>query len=322
MVNIHINGDKSFFKSKNSINRFKNKIKELGDPNLINPSDFLKEGCDFSFREEKDDIFAEILTQNYVKSEDVEVNDDSLHIHIVGDKSLFKSKNSVIKFKNKLRELRDPYLIVKTDFLQDGYEFKFKEEKNEIFAEIQKENFLWGDNRRSDINYKVEDNKPIDPKEEGRRKVKERLKYLREKRTGVHDREMHEVKKSVDKSLFKKYLTIKQNSPDIPIKKPNELLDNPEENKQEIQMFSSGMIEITKNPALDKMISEYYKEISEKVGYEVIDRNQLETMFNQMQNTQTPGNQEALPESINLNSYVDSDTESESSDVEDVEMDV
>ena len=49
MVNIHINGDKSFFKSKNSVNRFKNKIKELGDPNLINPSDFLKEGCHFLF---------------------------------------------------------------------------------------------------------------------------------------------------------------------------------------------------------------------------------------------------------------------------------
>ena len=28
---------------------------------------------------------------------------------------------------------------------------------------------------------------------------------------------MNQVKKSVDKSLFKKYLTIKQNSPDIPI---------------------------------------------------------------------------------------------------------
>ena len=54
----------------------------------------------------------------------------------------------------------------------------------------------------------------------------------------------------------------------------------------------------------------------------MIDRNQLETMFNQMQNAQNPKQQEALPESINLNSYVDSDTESESSDVEDVEMDV
>ena len=54
----------------------------------------------------------------------------------------------------------------------------------------------------------------------------------------------------------------------------------------------------------------------------IINQQQLETMFNQLQAQQHPEpkkESEPLPESINLNSYVDSDTESES-DVEDVEM--
>ena len=322
MVNIHITGDKSYFKSKNSVNRFKNKIREIGDPQLINYSDFLKDGCEFKFKEEGEDIYAEIVHDNYQgDNNDSITNDNSLSVHIVGDKSLFKSKNCINKFKAKVKELGDPHLIVKSDFLQDGYEFKFTEENKQVYAEIRKELFLWGDNRKPEDKI-AQSSEPLSAQEEGKRRVREKLKYFRDKRNGVHHREMHDIKKSVDKSLFRIYFAIVKHVPDVPIKKPNELLDNPEQYKQEIQMFSSGMVEITKNRVIDNLICSYYKEVSEKVGFEIINQQQLETMFNQLQAQQHPEpkkESEPLPESINLNSYVDSDTESES-DVEDVEM--
>ena len=138
-----------------------------------------------------------------------------------------------------------------------------------------------------------------------------KLKALRNKRNGVDIREMNDMKKSVSKSLFKKYAMLKNMDVNIPIPKPTDLLDDPEKHKQEIQMFASGLIQITKNPQVDGLICEYFKEVSETVGYDILSREEVEKMLG----TQQPAvEKEAVPPSIDLNSYVDSDTESESSD--------
>ena len=112
---------------------------------------------------------------------------------------------------------------------------------------------------------------------------------------------------------------ITQMVPNFPLPKPNELLDNPEKHKQEIQMFSSGLVQLTQNPKIDGLVTEYFKEISEKVGYEILSKEEIDKLMEQNM-PQAPKKEEQLPASINLNSYVDSDTESDDSDVSDVEM--
>ena len=119
------------------------------------------------------------------------------------------------------------------------------------------------------------------------------------------------------KNIFKKYATITQMVPNFPLPKPNELLDNPEKHKQEIQMFSSGLIQLTQNPKVDRLVAEYFREISEKVGYEILSKEEINKLMDQNM-PQTPKKEEQLPPSINLNSYVDSDTESDDSDETDV----
>lgn len=235
-----------------------------------------------------------------------------VNIHITGDKSLFQSKNAITRLKNKIRELGDPQLIESDQFLKENYEFKFKEQKDDIFVEIQEKHYLWGDNT-------PQSNNQVTNKSSGRDKLKARLQELRNKRLGIHAREMHSIKKSVDKSIFKKYAMITQMVPNFPLPKPNELLDNPEKHKQEIQMFSSGLVQLTQNPKIDGLVTEYFKEISEKVGYEILSKEEIDKLMEQNM-PQAPKKEEQLPASINLNSYVDSDTESDDSDVSDVEM--
>ena len=241
-----------------------------------------------------------------------------VNIHIVGDKTFFQSKNAIARLKTKIRELGDPQLIVSNEFLKENYEFNFKEEKDDIFVNIQETNYLWGD--MGTKNKSTPEIKQVDNKEDGKEKLRAKLRELKNKRAGVHVREMNTIKKSVDKSIFKKYSILKQMIPNFPIPKPTDLLDDPEKHKQEIQMFSSGMIQLTQNPQLDGLLSEYFREISEKVGYPILSKDEVDKMMEQnMPEQQKPT--DSVPASINLNSYVDSDTESEDdSEVSDVEM--
>ena len=223
-------------------------------------------------------------------------------------------KQDKTRLKNKIRELGDPQLIESDQFLKENYEFEFKEQKNDIFVDIREKNYLWGNMASNNMR---PSNNQVSKKSDGKERIRERLKELRNKRLGIQAREMHTIKKSVDKNIFKKYATITQMVPNFPLPKPNELLDNPEKHKQEIQMFSSGLIQLTQNPKVDRLVAEYFREISEKVGYEILSKEEINKLMDQNM-PQTPKKEEQLPPSINLNSYVDSDTESDDSDETDV----
>lgn len=310
MVNIHITGDRDFFKSKNSINKFKTELRELKDPFLIDKKKFLKDGYEFEFKDEGEDIYVNIKKEHFVWGDNrtadqfnEELEDGNESYHIIGDKSLFVSKSSVQKFKNELKDFGDPLLIDKTKYLKPGYDFEFNEDGSKIFIDIIKEKFVWGDNTQEQ------------PKN-GKDKLKEKLKFFQDQRTGKYSKEMNDERKKIDKVLFKKYSVVKSIVKDFPITKPSDLIENPEKHKGEVQILSSGLIKITQNESIDKVIRKYYKEMSDMLGFEVLTEEELKKIVPQPQ--EQPPQQESIPEPINLNSYVDSDTESDS-DVEDVE---
>ena len=60
-----------------------------------------------------------------------------------------------------------------------------------IFVEVKTKEYVWGDNRK-------------DEKVDARAKIKQRLRELRDIRSGKHHREMRVMKKSVDKDNEKK----------------------------------------------------------------------------------------------------------------------
>ena len=77
------------------------------------------------------------------------------------------------------------------------------------------------------------------------------------------------MKKTVDKDLFQKYVWLKQNVPGLPLPKPNEVLDDPEKHKEQIELFGSGLMQISGNPKIDQNIASYFRSIADKIGFEV-----------------------------------------------------
>ena len=229
-----------------------------------------------------------------------------MNVHIVGDKDLFKSKNALTKLKSDLKELKDPFLLDYRKYLKEGYEFVFNEETDEdLYVDIRKEYFLWGDmGTKPDSN----NSKEI---------LRKRIKELEDKRTGKNARELKEIKKLVDKNLYKRYAVVSKIAGNFPIVKPNEILEDPEKYRQEIQMFSSGVLKLTGNQQVDMVIAKYYSEIANLVGFEVFSKEKIELLLNENQPQQKPV-ENSVPEAINLSSYVDSDSDSDS-DGEDVE---
>ena len=315
MVNIHVIGDRSPFKSKKSVEKLKAEIKELGDHLLIDKTKFLKEGNDFEFREEEDNLYISIKKEDFVWGDnrtvdqinsEIETTTDS--VHIIGDKNLFVSKAAIQKFKNELKEFGDPLLIDKTKYLKSGLDFKFEEDGNKLIVDIEKEQFVWGDNREESNN-----SAPQNAKD----KLKQKLKFLQDQRTGKHNKEINEERKNIDKALFKKFMVVKNIVKDFPITKPSDLINNPEKHKGEVQVLASGLVKITGNESVDKVISRYYRDMLDMLGFDMLTEQELKQMLPQSQQQSQPV-PEAIPEPINLNSYVDSDTESDS-DVEDIE---
>ena len=83
MNNIFIKGDKSFFKSKNAILRFKKKLKEIKNfKNIenINDSDFLEENYSFNITKDKIDENNFNYNVNIIKSEEKIKNNKRLEL--------------------------------------------------------------------------------------------------------------------------------------------------------------------------------------------------------------------------------------------------
>jgi len=221
-----------------------------------------------------------------------------VNVHILGNKEFFVSKNAIQKIKKFIKDNNDTSLIVSSNYLKEGYKFDVKKEDEDIYLTINEE----------------KNNISID-KEDKRQKLKDKLKQMKNDRYGTNIKKMNQMKKTVDKSLFKKYSLIQRFAQNTPVPKPDEVLDNPGMYKDQIQMFGSGFLKISGNEKYDSLISSYFKELADKLGYPVYSINELQEKMKQ-QMPQQPKNNETSQETtnINLESYVDSDTESESSD--------
>ena len=192
-----------------------------------------------------------------------------VNIHISFEKSEFKSKNSVDRFKKSIRELHEKgyntelidLQLSSKDFLKDEIKdktFKFDCVGEDIFVKlINVEKTIIEKSNRKETNV-----------------VKNRLKKLQDIRTGKHHKELKEIKKNSDKDLFKKYEAIKKIS-DAPIQKPNVLINESDKHKDEIEIFSSGFLEFCRDEKLNEMIVEYYRLISRKLNFKILSRDEF-----------------------------------------------
>lgn len=206
------------------------------------------------------------------------------NVHILADKNAtFKSKNAILKFKKAVKNLEDiknMNVLKPEDYLKEGFIFKFDQEGDDIKVQV----------------FKPETSKK---NQELIKKLGDKMKQQQEKRTGKKYREMKEVKNNVDKTLFKQYQKLMQYGGNLPIKRPDEILNDIEGNKQMIEMFAGGVIK-TNNKSLDKLIMDYHKKIADKVGIKITEK---------LEQKETSETKETIPED-------DEDYETDSSEEE------
>tara|TARA_E500000178_G_C17001995_1_gene746163 strand:- start:129 stop:968 length:840 start_codon:yes stop_codon:yes gene_type:complete len=249
-----------------------------------------------------------------------------VNIHISQEnKALFKSKNAVNKFKKFLKETEDTGLISDIEYLKEGYHFDFKQEGEDIYVNTKAEDHVWGKQLAEQQKSQSLLGKPVQQPQTGREKIRKRLEELRAKRSGRPMREINSMKKSVDKNIFQKYLWIQQNVGGLPLPKPTEILEDPMKYKEQIELFGSGFMKISGNQKIDQTICEYFKLLGDKVGITPLNPQQIQEKIKASQPQapqapQAPPENFDLPSNINLSNYVDSDTESESSDDEEEEQ--
>ena len=235
-----------------------------------------------------------------------------VNIHISQEsKGNFKSKNAITRLKKFLKETPDVELVSAVEYLKEGFQFDFKEDGEDIHVGTKIAEHIWG-NMVSQPQTSLQPEKPDSNKD----RLKQRLKELHAIRTGKVMREMREVKKSVDKHLFQRYVWLKQNVPQFPIPSPTDILDDPQKYKDEVELFGSGFMKLSGNAKIDGTIAEYFKMIGDKLGFQALTLDQIQEKMNtnRPQQPQAPPENFDLPSNINLSNYVDSDTESESSD--------
>jgi hypothetical protein len=226
------------------------------------------------------------------------------------NKCKFKSKNAILKLKKFLKEHEDIGLVSSIDFLKDGYQFILSQEGYDITVNIKDEEHIWG-NQQQHV-----DKDMIQPPHHGmtdRERLRKKLKELHTKRSGRDFRDLKSMKKTVDKDIFERYAWLKQNVPGVPIPKPTEILDDPEKHKEQIELFGSGLMQISGNKKVDQYIAEYFGIIAKKIGFDVLTKEQIQERMKPPQ-PPAPPQEFDLPSNINLSNYVDSDTESESDD--------
>ena len=241
-----------------------------------------------------------------------------VNVYITGDKDKFLSKNAIGRLKKKIKQVDDLLLISNNEFLKEGYSLNLKKESDGVHVEIKEEEHLWG-NMGAETTEQIEKREAIseaNKKEENKKRLREKLRAARARRSGQNYREMKTIQKNVPKTIFEKYNWIKNTNSEFPITKPNELLDEPEKHKQQIEFFASGFIKISGNNKFDNIVVNYYREISDKVGYPILSEEQVKEKLSALQPKPVEPEVNKLPENINLSKYIDSDTESDSSDSE------
>lgn len=223
-----------------------------------------------------------------------------VNVHFNFEKTNFRSKNSIEKFKKKLKEsvnsglsidLIDNHFNTK-DYLSsdivDTKVFSFNKVEDDIFVKL--------------IENKKDEN-PFESKiDDGKTLLKQKLKKLSDERKGQQYKDLKDVKKNNDKEMYRKYDVLK-NIYGAPIEKPHVLIKECEKFRDQIEIFSSGFMQFTEDDKINDMVRDYHRIISDRIGWKLLTMNEFIVKYYKESSSSNELN--------NINLTNDSDTESD-----------
>lgn len=163
----------------------------------------------------------------------------------INDKSHFKSKNSIEKFKKALKNKEE---IDPSRYFNEGYNFQSKNignDKIDITVMTQQEY----------------------SKIERRKNLKMKLKNARYNRSSQPKRKMDSLKRSIPENIFKVYSNIiKKYQFNIPA--PDEVINNLDKYKLQVSMLMDTNQKISNDMNANNMVKKYFKLLGEFLGLE------------------------------------------------------
>jgi len=171
---------------------------------------------------------------------------DILQVHINGDRSKFKSKNCIKKFKIKIKKSLDN--LNKDLYLKNGYNFDINKDDNKIYVKI--------------INDIKISNNNIDK----RNKLRQKLKSLKNLRNGKSSNYIKKLKKEIPKNVLKSYIELNKKF-NIPIPKPDEILKDPKKFEDMIKIYASNA-NLSPDNNMNNMLRNYFKSLSNFLNIE------------------------------------------------------
>lgn len=165
-----------------------------------------------------------------------------MNLNITGPNDKFLSEEKLNEFKEKILQIEDydNFDVKAEDYLEKGYGFTIKKNKDEIAVNILTD----------------KEAKKIELKQKLRNKINQKRNGKKE-----YSRKMKNEKKNVDKHLFKKYMkVVKHVENSNTILTPSDIINNTEKYGHLVSMLSNPLF--SKQP----QVCEYYQTMKEHLG--------------------------------------------------------
>ena len=144
----------------------------------------------------------------------------SINVHINGDRSLFKSKNAINRFKSDLKKTDVSVHLEVNKYFLENCDYKLEVNESNYNVEVIK---------KIDKNYE---------KNELKKKLRSKIKSYR---SSNMNRKLKTMKKEIPKGLFNSFIKLKKNMPNLPIDSPDEILKNPEKHKETFRRLAENI---------------------------------------------------------------------------------
>lgn len=172
---------------------------------------------------------------------------NTTNVFINGDRTLFKSKNSVNRLKKELRVMADPTKVESSLFVNDTAQLKVSVNENNITVDI------------------------VDKKEYERemrkRMLRNRIRQGQKQRSGEMTQQMKSMKRTVPKNLFNSYKKAMAGF-NFPLPSPTEVIKNPDKYKNQISLMMSQMGKVSNDVNASGAIKNYFKQLGNYLDIE------------------------------------------------------
>ena len=227
-----------------------------------------------------------------------------MSVNIIGDKSVFLSKNAITRLKKDVKENSN---VEFTKYLKEGYMFEIENMEGNFNVKISAQVITLDADAPVQPNVNIQTNE-LDKEQkrnETRKQLKNFLSESRKNRTGEARKKLMSLRRSIPTKIFDTYtnLITKYKLDNIPA--PDEVINNVDKYRFQISAVLSKVSKVSDDVRVSNDIHKYFTALGDFLGIEPINIKQVAEDMNQNSN-QTPTQKISLPKDKD-----DSDTEDE-----------